>query len=573
MLTSKVIAIIFSDFKNDYNDNYILGIQTQANAYGYRTFTFSMPQTSELYTNNEEWVYSLIDFERYDGIIFVEHTFSTHKNLIPPIEKALHEKCKCPVVVIGNSKVLPNAVNMDIRESFEQVTEHIIKEHGCRKIYCLGGDKSIADERIDGFIRVMERNGVPCGEKNLLYGGYWISGAESLAKDIAFGTVEKPDAVVCLNDEIAYALIKQLYFVGLRVPDDLLVTGFDNASYASNSAVSITTFTADTHFCGRRAAALLHSLITGEPPEQLQPPLHSIITGDSCGCGRKQKLNIRAQLDILHKKEIADMEFRNSLFEDKLYKVSSQKELSLFIKNHKYLIRNQISVSINLMDQDDDKANCIFLKDYLINGETSVFRARNIYPDMFSFGPIQNVHVLPLIFDKRVYGFMTMGYAEPSTYTLHAKLFANRIAIGAEILRVRSGSVYSEEPRQTETQAELTVPADNKKSSATIMVLHNGSMTKVPLENIMYFESCEKKVFAAMKNGKYEIKQRLFELEDILAERDFFRISRSVIVNMKKTVGYKTGFNRTLIAVLSNKEELHVSRTNGESFKKKLAEC
>lgn len=569
MLTSKAIAIIFSDFKNDYNDNYILGIQNQANAYGYRTFTFSMPQTSELYTNNEEWVYSLIDYERYDGIIFVEHTFSTHKSLIPPVEKALHEKCRRPVVVIGNSQLLPNVVKLDNREAFEQVTEHLIKVHGCRTLYCLGGDKNIADERIEGFVRALKRNGIPDGEEKLLYGGYWISGAESLAKDIAFGTVEKPDAVVCLNDEIAYALIKQLFFVGLRVPDDLLVTGFDNASYASNSAVSITTFTADTYFCGRRAAALLHSLITGDPPEQLRPPLHSVITGDSCGCGRKRKLNVRAQLDTLHKKEIADMEFRNSLFEEKLYKIRSQEELSLFIKNHKYLIRNQISVSVNLMEQDDEKANCIFLKDYLINGETAMFRAWKIYPDMFSFGPIQNVHVLPLIFDKRVYGFMTVGYAEPSVYTLHAKQFANRIAIGAEILRVRSGSGCPEEMRHTEL---ITPGIDNRRSSATIMVLHNGSMTKVPLENIMYFESCDKKVFAAMKNGKYEIKQRLFELEDILAERDFFRISRSVIVNMKKTVGYKTGFNRTLIAVLSNKEELHVSRTNGESFKKKLEE-
>ena len=236
MLKTKAIAIIFSDFKNDYNDEYILGIQQQANAYGYRTFTFSMPQTSELYTNNEEWVYSLIDFERYDGIIFVEHTFSTHKSLIPPIEKALHEKCRCPVVVIGNSQLLPNVVSLDNRESFERVTEHLIKVHGCRLIYCLGGDKNIADDCIDGFVSVMKRNGLPCGDENLLYGGYWISGAEALAKDIAFGTIEKPDAIVCLNDEIAYALIKQLFFVGLRVPDDLLVTGFNNAASSSLKA-------------------------------------------------------------------------------------------------------------------------------------------------------------------------------------------------------------------------------------------------------------------------------------------------------------------------------------------------
>lgn len=113
MSSDKSIAVIFSDFKNDHNDGFIMGIQNQSNYYGYRTFTFSMPQTSELYTGNEEWIYSLIDYDRYDGIIFVEHTFSTHKSLIPPIEKALREKCRCPVVVIGESNMLPNVIGLE----------------------------------------------------------------------------------------------------------------------------------------------------------------------------------------------------------------------------------------------------------------------------------------------------------------------------------------------------------------------------------------------------------------------------------------------------------------------------
>ena len=573
MPSAKSIAVIFSDLKNDHNDGFIIGIQNQANACGYRTFTFSMPQTSELYTGNEEWIYSLIDYDRYDGVIFVEHTFSAHKNLIPPIERSLHENCRCPVVVIGQSNLLPNVIGLENQKNFEKVVEHLITEHDCKSVYCLGGEKSIADERIDGFVEVMNRYGLPCGEENLLYGGYWISGAEALAKDIAYGTVEKPDAIVCLNDEIAYALIKQLFFVGLRVPEDILVTGFDDSPYASNPAVSITTLTADTHFCGQRAVALLHSLITGEETEQLKRKKHCVITGESCGCGRKSKLNVRAKFDELHKQEKADMEFRNSCFEEKLYKVRSQEELSHFIKNHKYLIRNQISVSVNLMENGDENAKCIYLKDYLINGETAEFRAVDIYPDMFSFGAIQNVHVMPLTFDKRVYGFMTIGYTEPNVYTLHAKQFANRIAIGVEMLRVRQQCT----DHAANTTADIKTDVirndiDAKKLAAAVMVVNKGSITKVPLENILYFETGEKKVFAALKSGKYEIKQRLFELEEMLSEKDFFRISRSTLINMKRTVGYKNGFNRTLLAVLSTKEELHVSRMYGESFKKRLAE-
>ena len=571
MSSHRSIAVIFSDIREDYNDAFLTGIQSQANACGYRTFTFSMPQTGELYTNNEEWVYSLIDYDRYDGVIFVEHTFSNHKSLIPPIEKSLRENCSCPVVVIGSSNVLPNVIGMDNQKNFEKVVEHLTDVHGCRTLYCLGGEKGIADERIDGFVNVLKSRGIPCDEDNLLYGGYWISGAETVAKDIACGTLEKPDAIVCLNDEIAYALIKQLFFAGLRVPEDILVTGFDDSSYASNSAVSITTFTADTHFCGQRAVSLLHSLITGRAPQLPKQKKHSVITGDSCGCGRKSLLNGRAKLDALNSNERCEMEFRNSLFEEKLYKVSSQKELSLFIKNHKYLIRDHISLSVNLMEQYDRFAKCIFLKDYLLNGETAVFRADSIYPDMFSYGAIQNIYILPLVFDKRVYGFMTIGYAGPELYTRHAKAFANRLAIGAEILNVRQQLPPAEETRSVPAQTDVVPTVSEVKTpSATILVMHNSSMTKVHLENVLYFESYEKKVFAAMKNGKYEIKQRLFELEEQLTHKNFFRISRSVLVNMNKAVGYKVEPDRSILAVMSDREELRVSRTNKEEFKQRL---
>ena len=189
---------------------------------------------------------------------------------------------------------------------------------------------------------------------------------------------------MCLSDEIAYALIKNLYSCGLRVPDDLIVTGFDNAPCASNTAVSITTIAAETEHCGREAVSTLHALINKTEPEIIKPPKLKVITGESCGCGTNKKLNIRSQLDKLQKNETVNMEFRNSRFEE-IYRIRTLKQLSFFVKNHKYLIRDQISVGVNLMGKDDDEALCIYLKDYFVNGESGYFRAADIYPDDFSF--------------------------------------------------------------------------------------------------------------------------------------------------------------------------------------------
>lgn len=567
MAEKGTICVIFSDFKNDFNDGYVLGIQKQANALGYRTVTFSMPQLSELYTNAEEAVFELIDFDRYDGVIFSERSFAAHRNLILPIETAIRNKCHVPVVVIGESDITPNVVQLDMADKFAQIAKHLIDEHGCKTIYCLGGDKNTPDSRIDSFQTVMQAHNLACDDRTMLYGGYWIQGAELLAKELAFHERPLPDAVMCLNDEIAYVLIKNLFRFGIRVPDDVLVTGFAGSHLADNGALSITTFPADTQECGCTAMAMLHGLLTGTYPQTLPTKKLSLITGESCGCGKKPSEHVSALLDTFQKTETAEMEFRNARIEEKLYKIQSMTDFSLFVKNHKYLIRDQISVGVNCMGRDAKDAVCVYLKDYLINGENVPFRAQNIYPDIFSFGAIQNVHVLPLVFDAQIYGFMTIGYAEEKVFTILAKQFAKYLAIGLEILSVRQAAPsLSVQPMLPDTTPVELSTADNLKSSAYILVVKNNGMHKIPIDNVLYFESSNKHVYAFTKTAKMEVKQRLVEIEPEVSERNFFRISKSILANMSKIIGYEQELDRTLSATLINKEVIRVSRKYATAF-------
>ena len=83
-------------------------------------------------------------------------------------------------------------------------------------------------------------------DDNMIYGGFWSDCAEKLAEDIAYGNVEKPDAVICYSDIIAFFLIKALFRYGIRVPDDIIVTGFSASTTAQNGIISITTCSFDT---------------------------------------------------------------------------------------------------------------------------------------------------------------------------------------------------------------------------------------------------------------------------------------------------------------------------------------
>lgn len=76
----------------------------------------------------------------------------------------------------------------------------------------------------------------------------------------------------------------------------------------------------------------------------------------------------------------------------------------------------------------------------------------------------------------------------------------------------------------------------------------------------LYFESVDSRTFLYTENDVFEIKHRLYELEELLSEKDFIRISKSQIVNISKVNSLVPELNRTITAVMCNGEYLSVSR-------------
>ena len=93
------------------------------------------------------------------------------------------------------------------------------------------------------------------------------------------------DAVVCYNDQIAMQIIPMLVKRGLRVPEDLSVTGYDNSYMAMGDGFRLTTIVHPQEKLGEMAAQLLLLLLRGEAlePEErrilIQPEL---VVGNSC---------------------------------------------------------------------------------------------------------------------------------------------------------------------------------------------------------------------------------------------------------------------------------------------------
>ncbi len=93
---------------------------------------------------------------------------------------------------------------------------------------------------------------------------------------------------------------------------------------------------------------------------------------------------------------------------------------------------------------------------------------------------------------------------------------------------------------------------------------------RIEPNEIFYFEAVEQRVFAYCEKDVYEIKSRLYELEIQLNNKNFIRISKSLILNLDQIAQITPAFNGRFEAKLKNGEKVIISRQYVPNFKDRL---
>jgi LacI family transcriptional regulator len=154
-------------------------------------------------------------------------------------------------------------------------TEHLL-DLGHRRIAMLTGrpDLQSAQLREEGYRQAMAAAGATVDEKLVAVGAYDPEIAVDAALELLTGP-DRPTAVFAANDLSAIATIEAATRLGLRVPDDLSVVGFDNVPESALCVPPLTTVDQPIRKMGQRAVELLVSLIRGEQPESFHVTLET----------------------------------------------------------------------------------------------------------------------------------------------------------------------------------------------------------------------------------------------------------------------------------------------------------
>ena len=285
---ARKIAAFIGQINQGYSGEMVCSVVDTAKKLGYRVDVFSEFGSygqNYLHAEGERNIIHLPFLEDYDGVIIAPDTFG-----VPEMEKQLDlllfsKVQKKPVVSLRQEKDCFYSVQIDNRLAMSRLTEHFVKDHGYKKICFMKGRKDLKDaqERLQGYLDIMEKYNLPVTEHMLFQGNYWRDLGEQAVEWFLSGP-EKPDAIICANDFMAISVLVALKERNIRVPEEIALAGFDDLEEIRYLEPAITSVHMPCSEMGRQAVHLVDKLNQGGKSQQIIRLPADIVRRKSCGC-------------------------------------------------------------------------------------------------------------------------------------------------------------------------------------------------------------------------------------------------------------------------------------------------
>ncbi|MGE5390323.1 MAG: LytTR family DNA-binding domain-containing protein [Deltaproteobacteria bacterium] len=125
--------------------------------------------------------------------------------------------------------------------------------------------------------------------------------------------------------------------------------------------------------------------------------------------------------------------------------------------------------------------------------------------------------------------------------------------------------------RCSEINSDILQLISGIKSQQSLMIGYDqNAIHRLNPADVYYFDTVDNKTFAYCSTSVFEIRKKLYELEAEFVNSDFLRISKSVILNIKKVQKVSPAFSGRFEAFLDNGEKVIISRQYVPDLKKKL---
>ncbi|MFE2052852.1 LacI family DNA-binding transcriptional regulator [Streptomyces sp. NPDC059459] len=171
-------------------------------------------------------------------------------------------------------------VNLDIADGIRQVAEHLVSL-GHRRFLHLAADVPSWTFEIRARELAARLSTVTGAELRTAHAPISVEGALAATQAALAAPGPRPTALVCDDDKLAVGAYKAARRAGLRVPDDLSITGLDDLGLATAIDPELTTVRLDAELFGEHGMRALLAVMEGRTPEEGDIPVHLVVRGST----------------------------------------------------------------------------------------------------------------------------------------------------------------------------------------------------------------------------------------------------------------------------------------------------
>jgi LacI family transcriptional regulator len=268
---SFTIGIVVPDAFNIFQRQLFSIIERHLDSFGYHTLFFFV----KLDSTSEKKCLDRLKPEKLDGVIMLHEIKSGEF-----YEYLANANIPVVSTIVNNSNIPTVTVN-DKQAAFDAVT-HLINL-GHRKISMISGCSfSYGLRRLEGFYEALDTAGIDHDEKKIVDVQQYTPETGMYAMRELLLRTRDFSAVFVSSDELALGAVRTLLDEGIRLPEDISVIGFDDIDIANYFHPRLTTIRQPLLEIGEQSALILHRLITGQKPSELNIVLpHNLIIRES----------------------------------------------------------------------------------------------------------------------------------------------------------------------------------------------------------------------------------------------------------------------------------------------------
>lgn len=288
----KNIAVFVHNLSVEYSISILHGITDFFSDKEVRLF---ISQTQLKFVQNSLFDYQfwastdILNAKNIDGVIVVSGSYTSNMDF-DEFKDFISKFPDKPVISIGTNPGLNNIYYTicDCNNIYDEIVQHLVKVHGCKKIAFMSANPTKSDEaiqRFEAYKNALAKNNLTF-DPELVYDAYFTKSTalRVLREKLASKDSVKFDAIISANDLMAAACLEHITSLGFSVPQDIKIVGFDNTSHSSMCNPTLSTIDQQIPQQGWYAAQILNDILDGKEVTARNESKLEPIYRQSCGC-------------------------------------------------------------------------------------------------------------------------------------------------------------------------------------------------------------------------------------------------------------------------------------------------